>query len=297
MFGVVKPGRAVNGVETLRVIMNLIPSNALHKVIEASVHRLPSISQWTSIFLGRQEHLEISQADITSAFYLFELPSCWCRRLAFNLDMKGKDIGPDFDADTTYTLCARVPQWGDDLLRAMVARTLEAEDVSFGALLLLGYFGLLRTGELVALRIGDIRVSEASPKTSARRGQGEHVVIRDTSVIQFIRCLLRLRTAKHEAIWSFSPQKFRDLFADYVSFFRLQSYGYRPYLLRRGGATRLYRLQTPMGIILTQGRWKTSGSARTYIADGVTELGRLNLKPRTLALFAQFHALVGFNSP
>lgn len=73
LFGVVKPGRAVGGVETLRVIMNLIPSNALHSVIPGSVHRLPTISQWTSIFLGPGERIEVSQADITSAFYLFEL--------------------------------------------------------------------------------------------------------------------------------------------------------------------------------------------------------------------------------
>ncbi|CAK9117514.1 unnamed protein product, partial [Durusdinium trenchii] len=112
LFGVVKPGRAVKGKETLRVIMNLIPSNSLHKVIQASVHRLPSISQWTSIFLGPNEHLEISQADITSAFYLFELPEVWQTRLAFNLDLKGKELGEGFDADGTYTLCARVLPMG-----------------------------------------------------------------------------------------------------------------------------------------------------------------------------------------
>lgn len=108
MFGVVKPGRAIEGKETLRVIMNLIPSNSLHKVIQGAVHKLPSISQWTSIFLGPGEHLEICQADITSAFYLFELPQAWHTRLAFNIDMKGDG----FEENTTYTLCARVLPMG-----------------------------------------------------------------------------------------------------------------------------------------------------------------------------------------
>ena len=112
LFGVVKPGRAIAGKETLRVIMNLIPSNAIHKVIQASVHRLPSISQWTSIFLGPNEHLEISQADITSAFYLFELPSVWHTRLAFNIDMKGRELGEGFESEVTYTLCAKVLPMG-----------------------------------------------------------------------------------------------------------------------------------------------------------------------------------------
>lgn len=110
MFGVVKPGKAVEGRETLRVIMNLIPSNSIHSIIPGSVHRLPTITQWTSI--GPGEKVEVSQADITSAFYLFQLPSAWHRRLAFNIDCLGSELGAGYDSKTKYTLCACVLPMG-----------------------------------------------------------------------------------------------------------------------------------------------------------------------------------------
>lgn len=191
---------------------------------------------------------------------------------------------------------------GDELLWALVGKTLECQWLAMGTLLMLGYFGLLRTGELVNLRVGDLRVSSsevivyiAAPKSSSRRGQGEHVVIRERAVVHFVSTLLQLETDRKAAVWKGSPQKFRDDFSRMIGFFRLESAGYRPYSLRRGGATRLYRLQTPMELILIQGRWKNSSSARTYIADGMTELARLNFKPRTLSLMKRYHAVIGFS--
>ena len=56
--------------------------------------------------------MELSQADITSAFYLFELPQAWHRRLAFNIDCMGAHLGEGFEESTKYTLCARVLPMG-----------------------------------------------------------------------------------------------------------------------------------------------------------------------------------------
>ena len=50
---------------------------------------------------------------------------------------------------------------GDELLWALVGKTLECQWLAMGTLLMLGYFGLLRTGELVNLRVGDLRVSSS----------------------------------------------------------------------------------------------------------------------------------------
>ena len=199
--------------------------------------------------------------------------------------------------------CWQATPMGDDLLWALVGKTLESQQLEMGMLLMLGYFGLLRTGELVNLRVGDLRVSSsevvifiAAPKSSSRRGQGEHVVIREMTVVHFVSTFLQLHKDRKAAVWATSAQRFRDEFARLVKFFRLEAYGYRPYSLRRGGATRLYRLQTPMELTLIQGRWKNSSSARTYIADGMTELARLNFGPKTLTLFRLFQRIVGFKS-
>lgn len=112
LFGVAKPGKTVNGKPILRVIMNLVPTNSLFRVIEGSVHRLPSITQWGTIFVGEGEKIETSQADISSAFYLFRLPPIWQCILPFNIETNGKQLGPDFLPDEKYVLCANVLPMG-----------------------------------------------------------------------------------------------------------------------------------------------------------------------------------------
>lgn len=112
LFGVVKPGKLINQKPVLRVIMNLIPTNSLFKIIAGSVHRLPSITQWTTLFVGEGEKIEVSQADITSAFYLFLLPEAWQCILPFNVEVEGSLLGPGYDAGCTYVLCAKVLPMG-----------------------------------------------------------------------------------------------------------------------------------------------------------------------------------------
>ena len=112
LFGVVKPGKIVNQKPVLRVIMNLIPTNSLFKIIPGSVHRLPSITQWSTLFIGEDEKVEISQADITSAFYLFLLPEVWQCILPFNIEADGRELGAGYIPRVRYVLCAKVLPMG-----------------------------------------------------------------------------------------------------------------------------------------------------------------------------------------
>ena len=45
--------------------------------------------------LEEGESLKMCQNDMTSAFYLFKLPPCWLRFLAFNLVVNGSETGRD----------------------------------------------------------------------------------------------------------------------------------------------------------------------------------------------------------
>ena len=112
LFGVVKQGKFINSKPVLRVIMNLIPSNALFRPIQGAVHRLPSICQWTTLMLGPDEHVEISQADITSAFYLFQIPPAWQCNLPFGIEARGSQLGVEFEANEQYVLCSNVLPMG-----------------------------------------------------------------------------------------------------------------------------------------------------------------------------------------
>ena len=50
--------------------MNLVPSNAVMVQLQGRVGDLPGITQYLSVVLDNGESLSISQADMTSAFYL-----------------------------------------------------------------------------------------------------------------------------------------------------------------------------------------------------------------------------------
>lgn len=94
LFGVEKPNKfATNGAPLLRVIMNLKPINRALRIIKGDIKELPMATNWTQMCLLETETVHVSQADMSSAFYLFRLPSCWRPYLCFNTKVDGSRIG------------------------------------------------------------------------------------------------------------------------------------------------------------------------------------------------------------
>ena len=93
IFGVGKGTFLESGDEVLRLIMNLKPSNSVLKQIHGATDDLPSVCQYLSVVLKKSEQLELFQSDMSSAFYLFRLPSSWARFLSFNIGFRGDEIG------------------------------------------------------------------------------------------------------------------------------------------------------------------------------------------------------------
>ena len=106
LFGVEKSNTLQDGRKTLRLIMNLIPTNSLMTPIVGSVRKLPSITAWLGITTEPGESLGLCMA---SAFYLFRLPSAWHRYLAFNVKFKGSEIVQD---NRVHVLCCNVLPMG-----------------------------------------------------------------------------------------------------------------------------------------------------------------------------------------
>ena len=110
LFGVEKPAKTSSGSQVLRVIMNLVPSNACLKQLQGAIESLPSIASWQGIVLEGNEELELHQSDMSSAFYLFRLPEAWGPYLAFNIVASGSDVGcPGIDK---VALCSNVVPMG-----------------------------------------------------------------------------------------------------------------------------------------------------------------------------------------
>ena len=78
MFGVEKPQKFTeDGQPLLRVILNLRPINRALRIIQGDIKELPMATSWTQLCLEESETIHVSQADMSSAFYLVKLPRAW----------------------------------------------------------------------------------------------------------------------------------------------------------------------------------------------------------------------------
>jgi len=126
LFGVPKPGKvSAQGNQVLRLIMNLIPINRALDVVLGDIQELPSAATWQQLVLFEGSSITISQADMSSAFYLFRLPPVWLKFLAFNFRLKRKDVGLPGEG-FVYPACRVLPMgWSSSVgLMQMASREL-----------------------------------------------------------------------------------------------------------------------------------------------------------------------------
>ena len=183
-----------------------------------------------------------------------------------------------------------------ELARAFVAHAVEHERVAYALLLALGFHCLLRAGELLNLRFGDIDfrdevgvVSLRASKTGLRTGAMEAVAVREPLVLQLLATVYSVTPHfAGDLIWPHSAQRFREQFRASCSFFHVDHLNYKPYSLRRGGATLLLQFNTPLEIILVRGRWRSVAVARLYLEDGLAQLPSLRLPSLHQQLVSKF---------
>ena len=188
---------------------------------------------------------------------------------------------------------ARAPPLTREIVISLAYYAISHDDLLFSCLLVLGFFALLRTGELLKLTGRDLLVnarqvviSLKETKTGKRNAANEMVTTDDPftiMVVQTTRSLLADWHALDKPLWGFTPQAFRRHFDSYLRRFHIQDYGFRPYSLRRGGATWLMQSTGSMELALLKGRWASHKVARVYIADGVSKLPDLLFSEKTKA--------------
>eukprot|EP00435_Cladocopium_sp_Y103_P045333 s2195_g13.t1 len=175
---------------------------------------------------------------------------------------------------------ARAPPLTISLACAFVAKAVDAGKLPLAALLALGFHALLRTGELLKLRFCDIEwnhqcgvVSLHQSKTGLRTRSHEAVALRDSLVLQLLETLVSVqRPFPGDLLWPYSGGAFRKECQKLCDFFEVSSFKYKPYSLRRGGATFLLQVGVPLEAILIRGRWRSLGVARLYLEDGLAQL-------------------------
>ena len=108
LFGVPK-NETVDGVDVLRLIMDLRPVNHLFESIVGDMNTLPMLSQLLPLEIHPSEGLLVSSEDIKAMFYIVGLNQKWRKFLCF-----GKPLPPDLCPDNSrqYVLSSRVLPMG-----------------------------------------------------------------------------------------------------------------------------------------------------------------------------------------
>ena len=182
---------------------------------------------------------------------------------------------------------ARAPPIPDHVVQAMAGWAFFKGLYSFGVSLLLGFYCMLRTGEILALRSShlfcgaqdkQVVVSLGLTKGGKRQGAAESVILGYEPAVLLIKqwksiALPVTPLVKSSAHW-------RKLFNECISALRLEDYKFRPYSLRRAGATYWFSHHQSLDRLLIQGRWASQKTARIYVNEGLAMLASMQL-PRT----------------
>ena len=189
----------------------------------------------------------------------------------------------------------RAPPLPESILKAMVGYALFHGRPMFALSLLLGFYCMLRTGELLGLRRNHVEVSDLDgpaivslgfTKGGKRHGAAESV----TATVQDL--VRRLWQWKHSAInpLTVSAHAWRSEFSATLKALHLEQFEFRPYSLRRGGATFWFNKHGSLDRLLLQGRWHAPRAARIYINEGVAILAELKLPVASTRVFSHIYA-------
>lgn len=194
------------------------------------------------------------------------IPQSW-RLFSTWRKLEGPDRAPPLTSQIIYSWCNYA---------------IEHKQLYFSSLLALGFFALLRTGELMQVCACDILIGQDNgivslrdTKTGKRDNAAEMVMFDDPLTVDLLSTVVALQKdlgLTQVPIWPHSAQKFRDVFAHYTRRFDLAQHQFRPYSLRRGGATALFQATGSMEAALLKGRWSSPRVAKIYISDALSYL-------------------------
>ena len=178
----------------------------------------------------------------------------------------------------------RAPPLPEHILHAMCGWACFHQHYAFAVSLLVGFYGMLRTGELLGLRRKDfiaesgsrkVLVSLGLTKAGKRVGAAESIILGHDVVVPPV--LRWMKIASSSQTLTPSPAKWRSLFNSALEGLKIESVGFRPYSLRRGGATWWYSKHHSLDKLLTDGRWQAAKTARIYLNDGLSMLTSIKI--------------------
>lgn len=180
--------------------------------------------------------------------------------------------------------------------------------LALAVMVLTGFYGLLRPGELLNLRASDVVppnsmslgsafsvVRIARPKNARQMGIQQYVEIRHPDAANWLAWLKSERQPE-AALWNSTPHRFRSMFKSVCRSLNIESLRLSPASLRAGGATWLVDQGIEVSRVRFLGRWAHMRSLEHYLQVARAQQITLSIAP-TIALqlkkfLMRFHFLV-----
>ena len=185
---------------------------------------------------------------------------------------------------TTHEVPNRAPPLPLEVVHAMVGYAMFKQKPQLALSFLLAFHGLLRTGELlnvrgrhVAIRSprGPAVISLGLTKSGKRQGAAESVTVHGEDVCR--RLFQWVQRSPPNVSLTGPAHVWRKEFSSVLSNLGFSRWDFRPYSLRRGGATYLFSSQTGFDQLLVAGRWQSAKTARVYLNEGLSVLAEMTL--------------------
>lgn len=198
----------------------------------------------------------------------------------------------------------RAPPLPKEVLHAMIGYALFKKWNHMALTLLLAYHGLLRSGELLSLQVkhvsihqpkGPAVISLGLTKSGKRQGAAESVTVYSEDLCrrlhQWVNCF------PPSASLAGPAHKWRKTFSDILKSLGFEQWDFRPYSLRRGGATDMFKHEGKFDRLLVVGRWQSSRTARVYLNEGLSVLAELKLPWSRFATTLKSQYLTSLRQP
>ena len=178
------------------------------------------------------------------------------------------------------------------LVQNMIVHQLANSEPLMAVGLWLGFHAFLRTAELCLLRWEDVSFTANNErgvillrdtKSGQRIAHMEGVTLDDPLLCRLMVALCPVPSKG--LIVGLTSGQFRGRFQHIVDLRRLNGLSLRPYSLRRGGATYMFRETGVLSRIMVRGRWASEKSCRLYVMEGVGQLANLRLDQQQRSVF------------
>ena len=157
---------------------------------------------------------------------------------------------------------------------------------------LIAFHCLLRPGEMGGLEKKDVVLGKHNgvvflrkTKGGLRRGAAESVTLDDAQLLALLKRHCASLTPE-QTLLGMTTGKFREHLQCACEALDLGRHLFRPYSLRRGGATHYFRCGRSMESIIVRGRWQGAKSARIYIVEGLGQAADIVLSEAQSQTFA-----------